>query len=69
MTIFLRVLIALCLVGIVAPARVLAYIDPVAGSVMLQVLIAGALGALFAFKQAGAAVKMTISRIWRRLTG
>lgn len=69
MTILLRFLIALLLVGIVAPAPALAYIDPVAGSVMLQVLIAGALGALFAFKQAGAAVKMTISRIWRRLTG
>ena len=69
MTILLRFLIALCLVGIVAPAPALAYIDPVAGSVMLQVLIAGALGALFAFKQAGAAIKMSISRLWRRLTG
>jgi hypothetical protein len=68
-TILLRFLIALCLVGILSPRPALAYIDPVAGSVMLQVLIAGALGALFAFKQAGAAVKMTISRIWRRLTG
>ncbi len=69
MTILLRFLIALCLVGVLTPRHALAYIDPVAGSVMLQVLIAGALGALFAFKQAGAAVKMTISRIWRRLTG
>ena len=69
MTILLRFLIALCVVSLVAPAPALAYIDPVAGSVMLQVLIAGVLGALFAFKQAGAAVKMTISRLWRRLTG
>jgi hypothetical protein len=68
-TILLRILIALCLAGVLTPAPALAYIDPVAGSVMLQVLIAGALGALFAFKQAGAAVKLTISRIWRRLTG
>ena len=69
MTIPLRFLIALCLVSVLTPRPALAYIDPVAGSVMLQVLIAGALGALFAFKQAGAAVKMTLSRIWRRLTG
>ena len=69
MTILLRFLIALCLVGVLTPTPALAYIDPVAGSVMLQVLIAGVLGALFAFKQAGAAVKMTIARIWRRLTG
>ena len=69
MTILLRFLIALSLVGVLTPAPALAYIDPVAGSVMLQVLIAGVLGALFAFKQAGAAVRMTISRIWRRLTG
>jgi hypothetical protein len=67
--ILLRFLIVLCLAGVLTPRPALAYIDPVAGSVMLQVLIAGVLGALFAFKQAGAAVKMTISRIWRRLTG
>jgi len=68
-TLLLRFLIALCLAGILTPAPALAYIDPVAGSVMLQVLIAGVLGALFAFKQAGFAVKSTLSRIWRRLTG
>jgi hypothetical protein len=45
------------------------YIDPVAGSIFLQVLIAGVLGSLLAFKRTGTVVKSALSRIWRRLTG
>lgn len=65
----LRFFAALCVVDALTPAPALAYIDPVAGSIFLQVLIAGALGALLAFKRAGFVVKSALSRIWHRLTG
>jgi hypothetical protein len=65
----LRFVTALCLADALTPAPALAYIDPVAGSIFLQVLIAGVLGSLLAFKRAGTVVKSALSRIWRRLTG
>lgn len=65
----LRFLVALCAVHALTPAAALAYIDPVTGSIMLQVLIAGVLGSLLAFKRVGFAVKNALFQIWRRLTG
>lgn len=65
----LRFLIALCVLGALTPTAALAYIDPVAGSVFLQVVIAAVLGSLLAFKRAGFVVKSAVSRFWRRLTG
>ena len=65
----LRFLAALCVALALTPTPALAYIDPVAGSIFLQVLIAGILGSLLAFKRAGSVVKSTLSRIWRWLTG
>jgi|CXWL01.1.fsa_nt_gi hypothetical protein len=44
------------------PARAHAYIDPTAGGLMLQTLIAGAFGLVFWFRDA-------ISAVWKRLTG
>lgn len=66
---FFRFLAVLCLVHLLTPAPALAYVDPVTGSVMLQVLIAGLLGSLLAFRRAGFAIKTALSRIWHRLTG
>ncbi|HWL38755.1 MAG TPA: hypothetical protein VNO75_00835 [Gemmatimonadaceae bacterium] len=65
----LRLLAIFCILAALAPAPAIAYIDPVAGSIFLQVLIAGILGGLLAFKRAGFIVKSTLSRLWRRLTG
>jgi hypothetical protein len=65
----LRFFAALCVAGALTPAPALGYIDPVAGSIMLQVLIAGILGSLLAFKRVGFAVKNALFQIWRRLTG
>ncbi|MEX2111443.1 MAG: hypothetical protein WD802_12620 [Gemmatimonadaceae bacterium] len=64
-----RFVLAVCVAGVLTPAPALAYIDPVAGSIMLQVLIAGILGSLLAFKRVGFAVKNALFQIWRRLTG
>lgn len=65
----LRFFVMLCVLGALTPTAALAYIDPVAGSIFLQVLIAGVLGSLLAFKRAGFVVKSALSRFWRRLTG
>jgi hypothetical protein len=65
----LRLFAALCVVDALTPAPALAYIDPVSGSIMLQVLIAGILGSLLAFKRVGFALKNALSEMWRRLTG
>jgi hypothetical protein len=47
----LRLLSLLMLISILAPARAHAYVDPSTGSILLQVLVAGALGAAFTVKQ------------------
>jgi hypothetical protein len=47
----LRLFCLLMLVSILAPGRAHAYVDPSTGSILLQVLVAGALGAAFTVKQ------------------
>jgi hypothetical protein len=47
----LRLFCLLMLVSILAPGRVHAYVDPSTGSILLQVLVAGALGAAFTVRQ------------------
>jgi hypothetical protein len=47
----LRFLGFLTLISILAPRRAQAYVDPSTGSIVIQVLIAGALGAAFTAKQ------------------
>ena len=47
----LRVVCFLTLVSILAPRRAHAYVDPSTGSIVIQVLVAGALGAAFTVKQ------------------
>jgi hypothetical protein len=51
-------LLCTVLVTLVAPAPAFAYLDPGTGSVILQVLVAGLLGALF-----------TIKTMWRNIKG
>lgn len=64
-----RVFAVLCAAGIVSPTPALAYIDPLSGSIVLQALIAGVLGALFAMKQFGLGAKVMLRRLWRRFGG
>ena len=47
----LRLLGFLTLVSILAPGRAHAYVDPATGSMVIQVLVAGALAAAFTVKQ------------------
>jgi hypothetical protein len=47
----LRLLCFLTLVSILVPRRAHAYVDPSTGSIVIQVLVAGALGAAFTVKQ------------------
>jgi hypothetical protein len=47
----LRLLCWLTLVSILAPGRAHAYVDPSTGSILLQVLVAGVLGAAFTARQ------------------
>lgn len=52
-----------------SPDLVYAYLDPMSGSVILQAVIAGALGALLTFKRVGFAVREAWSRLVKRIKG
>jgi hypothetical protein len=66
----LRLLCFLTLISILVPGKAHAYIDPSTGSILLQVVIAGALGAAFTAKQwwgrAAAAARQLRERVLRR---
>ncbi len=64
-----RLLLALVVSHLLAPPAAHAYIDPLSGSVLLQALIAGALGALLSIKKVGFAVKAFFARLKKRITG
>jgi hypothetical protein len=44
----------LTLISVVLPASAYAYVDPSTGSILIQVLVAGALGAAFTISSGGA---------------
>lgn len=48
---------------------VYAYLDPISGSIILQAVIAGALGALLTMKRVSFAVREFFSRAWKRIKG
>jgi len=64
-----RLFLAVVVAHVVAPPVAHAYLDPISGSVILQVLIAGVLGALLTIKRVGWAVRDFFSRLWKRLRG
>lgn len=68
----LRTLCALLLASVLVPGAVygmaLAYIDPLSGSVLLQVLAAGVLGALFTTKAFLAKVRAYARAAWAKFT-
>ena len=51
------------------PEVVYAYLDPISGSIILQALVAGALGALLTMKRVSFALREAWSRFWKRLKG
>lgn len=57
-----RLAVPSLLLWLAFPSRAHAYIDPTAGGLMLQTLIAGAFGLVFWFRDA-------ISAFWKRLSG
>jgi hypothetical protein len=66
----LRLFCFIALVSILAPGRAYAYVDPATGSIVIQVLVAGVLGAAFTAKQwwgrAAAAARQLRDRVRRR---
>lgn len=54
----------------VTPPDILyAYLDPISGSIILQALIAGALGALLTMKRVGFALREAWARLIKRIKG
>ena len=51
------------------PDLVLAYLDPMSGSLILQAVIAGVLGGIVTMKRAGLTVRDAFSRAWKRIKG
>lgn len=70
-TSILRHLCILVLASLIIPealrAMALAYIDPLSGSVLLQVIAAGVLGAIFSTKTFVAKVRGAARSVWSRL--
>lgn len=51
------------------PEILYAYLDPISGSIILQALIAGALGALLTMKRVGFAIRTAWDRLKKRIRG
>lgn len=51
------------------PDLLLAYLDPMSGSLILQALIAGVLGGIVTMKRAGMTLREAVSRVWKRIKG
>lgn len=48
---------------------VLAYLDPMSGSLILQAVIAGILGGVVTMKRAGITFREALARAWKRIKG
>jgi hypothetical protein len=51
---------------VMPPDVTFAYLDPISGSVILQALIAGALGAILSIKKVSWAIRAYFSRLFKR---
>jgi glycosyltransferase involved in cell wall biosynthesis len=65
----LRIFVALGVAQLVATPSAHAYLDPVTGSVILQVLVAGLLGFLLTIKRVWYVLTEPFRRLWRWLRG
>jgi hypothetical protein len=64
-----RVFWFLILVSLASPTPAHAYIDPLSGSVVLQVAAAGVFGAMFTFRSWWTKVKALTRSGWQRVRG
>lgn len=64
-----RILAVIGIVSLVAPRAVHAYIDPLSGSIVFQVLVAGALGALLTIKRWWGSVVRLARALLTRVAG
>jgi hypothetical protein len=63
----MRLLCFFTMVSILAPGRAHAYVDPATGSIVIQVLVAGALGAVLTVKQWGGRVVTAVRQLRDRV--
>ncbi|HEX6250674.1 MAG TPA: hypothetical protein VFZ56_04490 [Gemmatimonadaceae bacterium] len=64
-----RLLLWTCAICMLTPAAAHAYIDPLSGSLVLQAVLAGVLGAAMTMGRIGSMMRDALGRFWRRLTG
>jgi hypothetical protein len=64
-----RLLLWTCAFSMMTPAAAHAYIDPLSGSLVLQAVLAGVLGAAMTMGRIGSLMRDALGRFWRRLTG
>lgn len=64
----LRLCLYVGAVSILTPAVAHAYIDPLSGSLVLQAVLAGVLGAVVTMGRIGSVMRQGLARMWRRLT-
>lgn len=65
----LRLVLVLVALHVAAPPAAHAYLDPISGSVILQALIAGLLGALLTVKKVSWAIRDFFSKLWKKIAG
>jgi hypothetical protein len=51
------------------PDLVMAYLDPMSGSLILQAVVAGVLGGIVTMKRTGLTVRNMFAKVWKRLRG
>lgn len=64
-----RLVLWTCAASMLTPAAAHAYIDPLSGSLVLQAVLAGVLGAAMTMGRIGSLMRDALGRFWRRLTG
>jgi len=62
----LRLLLLIFALGTVLPAPASAYLDPGTGSYIIQMVVAGVLGALFAVKVFWVRIRLFLGRVFSR---
>lgn len=65
----MRLFLWTCALSMLTPAAAHAYIDPLSGSLVLQAVLAGVLGAAMTMGRIGSMMRDALGRFWRRLTG
>lgn len=64
-----RLFLSTCALSMLTPVVAHAYIDPLSGSLILQAVLAGILGAAMTMGRIGSVIRQALGRVWRRLMG